>query len=77
MATKPLEVLGIGSLEKHNFLVYFSDQTYATVSSSQLAQWFPKRIAIPESVTAVDHVGASLRSSLIPRDMEVRHNQTH
>jgi hypothetical protein len=51
MDTKSLEVLGIGPLRDRSFLVYFSDRTYATVSSEELAKHFPDRQVVPESVT--------------------------
>jgi hypothetical protein len=51
MATKTLEVLGIGPLRDRSFLVYFSDHTYATVSSEKLAECFPIRQVVPDTVT--------------------------
>jgi hypothetical protein len=51
MGNKTLEVLGIGPLREHAFLVYFSDHTYATISAEKLAECFPIRHVIPEAVT--------------------------
>jgi hypothetical protein len=77
MTTRSLEVLGVGSLNEGRFLVYFSDQTYATVSGSRLADLFPKRHAIPESVTEnlitepSLHAARSLRGANLPESQNL------
>lgn len=66
MSNKSLEVLGVGSLRDRSFLVYFSDRTYATVSSEELARHFPERQVIPESVTEGIFAEAMYETELIP-----------
>jgi hypothetical protein len=47
MEPKHVEMTGLDSYSGHNFIVYFSDGTYATVSSAQLIECFPDRKLLP------------------------------
>jgi drug/metabolite transporter (DMT)-like permease len=42
-----LEIVGLDSFSGYDFIVYFSDDTYVTVTSKSLAAFFPDRIQIP------------------------------
>jgi hypothetical protein len=43
MSNDPLLVLSIDYLAKHQFVLYFSDSTYATMSAEELAECIPNR----------------------------------
>jgi hypothetical protein len=47
MDPKQIEVVGVDSYSGHNFIVYFSDDTFATVTAEKLAECFPDREQVP------------------------------
>jgi hypothetical protein len=48
MQPNQLEVTGFDSFSGHDFIVYFSDQTYATITAADLAACFSERMPIPD-----------------------------
>jgi hypothetical protein len=47
MGSRELEVVGFDSYGGKDFVIYFSDDTFATVTAAALAKCFPDRIPLP------------------------------
>jgi hypothetical protein len=50
MQAQHLEVVSIDCLSGRAFLLYFSDGTYTEVSAQELADCFPERRRLPDSI---------------------------